>query len=78
MLGEFVQDGDFVVWSPGVADFGNEGTSETHGAKIKLHNCWPKNISKSAIGADQQFLTLKSGGILKLPARCLYSEWKTI
>ena len=23
------------------------------------------------------FWTLKSGGILKSPARCLYSEWKT-
>ena len=24
MLGEFAQDSDFVVWSPGVADFGNQ------------------------------------------------------
>ena len=36
MLAEFVQDGDFVVWSPGVADFGDEGTRETDRAKVKI------------------------------------------
>ena len=36
MLGEFVQDGDFVVWSLGIADFGNEGTSETDRSKVKV------------------------------------------
>ena len=36
MLGEFAQDGDFVVWSLGVADFGNEGISETYGAKVNI------------------------------------------
>ena len=35
MLGEFVH-GDFVVWSLGIADFGNEGTRETDRAKVKI------------------------------------------
>ena len=35
MLVGFVQDGDFVVWSLGITDFGTEGTSERDGAKVK-------------------------------------------
>ena len=63
-MGEFAQDGDFVVWSLDIADCINVGlkTSANYANWIRL----------------LIFLTLKSGGILKLPARCLYSEWKTI
>jgi len=53
MLGEFAQDGDFVVWSLGIADFGNEGTSETDRAKVKI--CINVGLKTSAIGSDQIF-----------------------
>ena len=76
MLGEFAQDSDFVVWSLGIADLGTEGTSERDGAKVK--NCIDVGLKTSAIGSDQIFWTLKSGGILKLPARFMYSKWKTM
>ena len=66
MLAEFVQDGDLVVWSLGIADFGTEGTSERDGAKVK--NCIDVGLKTSAIGSDRIFWTWKSGGILKLPA----------
>jgi len=36
MLVGFVQDGDLVVWSLGIADLGTEGTSERDGAKVKI------------------------------------------
>ena len=36
MLGEFAQDGDFVVWSLDIADFSNKGTSETDRTKVQI------------------------------------------
>lgn len=44
----------------------------------KGKSCTNVGLKTSAIGSDQIFFTLKSGGILKPPARSMYSKWKTI
>ena len=52
MLAEFVQDGDFVVWSLDIVDFSNKGTSERDGAKV--NNCTTVGLKTSANQQLQQ------------------------